>query len=185
MYLYLLLSPSLYQRVLLDSFGASFNFYSISVLLTRLCCLCCDPSDIHDPFVLYFSFLLDFSRLEVSLSSCSVSCTTIKSLHVSFPNWQRFSKLYTPLSYFLICFSVQSLLLFLCYQPHLIYADSIHIEAYTLHASLPFFTLFLTLCWWKDLLIFPEEILGVFLEARLVFDRGLQGSHAPGRQTNK
>lgn len=51
-------------RRLLRFLQSLFNLSS----LTQLCCLCCDSSYIHDPFVLYFLFLVDVFSLERSLS---------------------------------------------------------------------------------------------------------------------
>lgn len=51
-------------RLLLRFVQFLFNFSS----LTSLCCLCYDSSYIHDPFVLHFLLLFDFSPLEASPS---------------------------------------------------------------------------------------------------------------------
>ena len=173
MCLYLLLLHSLCWRMLLDSFWGLFSFYSISVPLTSLCSLCCDSSYVNYPFVLHFLFVWLFPPA-ASLSYCPfmlLSCTTKKSLHISLP-CRRPSPRFTHCFVFVFspplfsskpannCLSGATAISLL--PTHLIYADSIGIEAYTLHTSLSSSSLFLTLCWWKGLLLFPEEILFFF-----------------------
>lgn len=98
-------------RLLLRFLQSLFNLSS----LTQLCCLCCDSSYIHGPFVLYFLFLVDVFSLERSLSYSPFMLCVLHhnkiSAHFFSPAGCPLQALpYTVLSfYFLIPFSVLSL----------------------------------------------------------------------------
>lgn len=146
------------------------------------------------PVLFISAWLFLWTILFLTVPSCSVSCTTIKSLHISFPHRQP-SPIFT-LRTVIFLFS------HLLFSPkpansYLSGATAVSLLLTTLnvcrqHSDWSLHTLHIAVL----LQFMPNFLLGkgftsflwgnpVFLEARLVFDRGPQESWAPGRQANK